>query len=118
MNLENLGKTVHFLFDLYGDDLVEHVFESIIKFKHDELEFKHIKYLPIFLIKTMNYEQLIKFWTMLPTSVTTDVDFLKNLPCYKHYNQPWMRTHIDGPPPKRGQCVECIKSSFAIDPLT
>lgn len=42
------------------------------------------------------------------------VEEIKNRECLRHYNRPWMRTHIDGPPPKTKNCVICRKELMLI----
>lgn len=27
--------------------------------------------------------------------------------CFEHYNRPWQKTHIDGPPPTKKSCYSC-----------
>lgn len=51
-------------------------------------------------------------WNILPENFKKDEDFLKRLPCYEHYNQPWMKIHIDGPPPAKYRCSQCYYKYF------
>ena len=46
-------------------------------------------------------------WSKLPTHLQEDKEVQLYRWCVKHYNQPWMRTHIDGFPPMKKQCDEC-----------
>ncbi|XP_025267148.1 uncharacterized protein LOC112638877 [Camponotus floridanus] len=44
---------------------------------------------------------------MLPEYIKADPEIQTYRCCYKHYNQPWQETHIDGPVPLINNCSEC-----------
>lgn len=50
--------------------------------------------------------RLERIWDILPENMKQQAEFQLRLPCYEHYNRPWMRTHIDGPPPPKYKCCE------------
>jgi hypothetical protein len=52
-----------------------------------------------------NYVEHI--WDKLPEHLRNDIEVQECRLCLEHYNQPWQRTHIDGPPPSIKDCVEC-----------
>lgn len=111
-HIEKLGKTIYFLQDLYGSDLVNKVFESITAYRENCLKKNHISYLPIDFIKSLSYVNLMSFWDELSPEIKNDKDFIDNLPCFKHYNilsynGKEIRDQIDGPPTKRKNCFYC-----------
>lgn len=46
-------------------------------------------------------------WDKLPEHIRADLEVQTYRRCYEHYNQPWQRTHIDGPAPMIKNCYEC-----------
>lgn len=46
-------------------------------------------------------------WDKLPEHIRADSEVQTYRRCYKHYNQPWQQTHIDGPAPLIKNCREC-----------
>lgn len=46
-------------------------------------------------------------WDKLPEHIRADLEVQTYRRCYEHYNQPWQRTHIDGPAPMIKDCYEC-----------
>jgi len=46
-------------------------------------------------------------WDKLPKHVKADSEVRTYHRCDEHYNQPWQRTHIDGPAQKIKDCSEC-----------
>jgi len=45
-----------------------------------------------------------RLWDKLPEYVKADSEVQQYRSCMRHYNQPWQRTHIDGPPPLIKDC--------------
>jgi len=46
-------------------------------------------------------------WDKLPAHLQEDPEVRTYRRCLEHYNQPWQRTHIDGPAPLIKDCGEC-----------
>lgn len=46
-------------------------------------------------------------WDRLPEHLRADPEVRGYRRCNEHYNQPWQRDHIDGPPPYRKDCTLC-----------
>lgn len=46
-------------------------------------------------------------WDKLPEHIKADSEVRTYRRCDEHYNQPWQRTHIDGPAPMIKDCGEC-----------
>ena len=53
--------------------------------------------------------ELLRMWQWLPDVYKRDIDVKVCLPCFEHYNLPTNRTHIDGPPPPRKYCINCLQ---------
>ncbi|KYN26859.1 hypothetical protein ALC57_03760 [Trachymyrmex cornetzi] len=49
-----------------------------------------------------------RVWDKLPEHVKADSEVRTYRRCDEHYNQPWQRTHIDGPAPKIKDCSEYL----------
>jgi hypothetical protein len=49
-------------------------------------------------------------WDRLPEHLRADPEVRLYRACLEHYNRPWQRTHIDGPPPLVKDCHECSRS--------
>jgi hypothetical protein len=81
----------------------------ILKEKRDILDLtaEQLRHLPkeILLQEFGNYVEYI--WDKLPEDLRNDVEVQEYRVCLEHYNQPWQRTHIDGPPPTIKNCGEC-----------
>ena len=75
---------------------------DILKFDAEELQYrpKHIL-LHVF----GNYVEFV--WNTLPAHKKADAEVRSYRRCNEHYNQPWQRTHIDGPAPMIKDCSEC-----------
>lgn len=66
-------------------------------------------------LKTISKSKLLKYWgtqihllwDRLPAHLRADPEVALYLPCMEHWNTPDMRTHIDGPAPRRWQCEKC-----------
>ena len=68
------------------------------------LSAEELKYIPkIILLKKFGWcvEYL---WEKLPAHLKADPEVQGYRNCRKHYNQPWQRTHIDGPAPHIKDC--------------
>lgn len=113
--VENLGQSIYFLEKMYGEDLLEKVYRSILNLRNNCLETSEVKYLPSTTLKSMSYCKLMYYWDFLPIEIKTDENFLINLPCYKHYNTG--RTQIDGGPGRRRFCPECIEEGSKFEPF-
>ncbi|EZA53529.1 hypothetical protein X777_06962 [Ooceraea biroi] len=57
-------------------------------------------------------------WNKLPEHIKVDVDVQTYRRCYEHYNQPWQRTHIDGPAPLIKDCALATNESVFCGPGT
>ena len=53
--------------------------------------------------------ELEAFWNWLPEKHRNDLEIQQALPCREHYpnDSPTAREHIDGPPPRRSNCIGC-----------
>lgn len=55
-----------------------------------------------------NYADYVELlWDRLPDHLKTDPEVQSYRACHEHYNRPWQRTHIDGPPPLVRNCGVC-----------
>ncbi|KYQ57306.1 hypothetical protein ALC60_03735, partial [Trachymyrmex zeteki] len=71
-----------------------------------DLSAEQLQYIPkIVLLRVYGYIDHV--WVKLPEHVKADSEIRTYRRCGKHYNQPWQRTHIDGPAPKIKDCSEC-----------
>lgn len=48
-----------------------------------------------------------QLWDRLEYHLKIDPEVQSYRVCMEHYNQPWQRTHIDGPTPLIKNCVTC-----------
>ena len=78
------------------------VVDDILKLSVRELE-----YVPkVILVK--KFGQYVKhLWERLPQHIKADPEVRGYRRCQDHYNQPWQRTHIDGPAPYVKECHFC-----------
>lgn len=60
------------------------------------------------LLQHTNPDAMVRMWNWIPEKYRHDLEVMSRLPCLKHYNRSDQRTHIDGPPPPRYKCYECI----------
>ncbi|XP_066157392.1 uncharacterized protein [Euwallacea fornicatus] len=51
---------------------------------------------------------LFQIWSQLPETLQQDQELQSHLPCFQHYNQSTKLVHIDGPPPSKLYCRDCI----------
>ncbi|KYN19119.1 hypothetical protein ALC57_08563 [Trachymyrmex cornetzi] len=69
--------------------------------KREILDFtnEQLQYIPKILLlqEFENYVEIL--WDRLPNHLKTNPEVQRCRPCLEHYNRPWQRTHIDGPPP-------------------
>lgn len=78
-----------------------------------DLSFVNIKnyelcYLPMeYYLDKVKPLDLAAVWFKLPLKYRNEERLQCKLPCFKHYNMDHMDTHIDGPPPTRGNCGFC-----------
>ncbi|KYN10280.1 hypothetical protein ALC57_17595, partial [Trachymyrmex cornetzi] len=76
--------------------------------KREILDFtaEQLQYIPKILLlqEFENYVEIL--WDRLPNHLKTDPEVQRCRPCLEHYNRPWQRTHIDGPPPLIKDCDE------------
>ena len=79
---------------------------NILQLSADELE-----YVPkVILLK--NFGRYVEhLWERLPQHIKADPEVRGYRRYEKHYNQPWQRTHIDGPAPYRKDCDLCVRNS-------
>ena len=62
------------------------------------------------IILLQNFEEYVELlWDRLPEHIKADSEIQQLRRCDKHYNQPWQRTHIDGPAPLIKNCSECLR---------
>lgn len=80
--------------------------KKIMTYQVEDLSSEELDYLPTSFLSSVKATVLENIWDKL----SKDYKMLlsDNLPCYKHYNRG--RTCIDGPPPSKLKCIECIKS--------
>ena len=82
------------------------VVDDILRLSAEELA-----YVPkVILLK--NFGHYVKhLWEKLPQHIKADPEVQGYRRCQKHYNQPWQRTHIDGPAPYKKDCDLCAQNS-------
>lgn len=119
-NIDKLGKTLYFLQELYGADMIAKVFASITSYREGNVQKHHIQHLPHEYIMYLDYVKLMSFWDVVPIEIKNNKNFVDSLPCYKHYNitsynGKEIREQIDGPPTSRSRCYYC-RSEFEINP--
>ena len=72
------------------------VLDDILRLSADELQ-----YVPkVILLKKFGH-YVEHLWNKLPSHIKADPEVRGYRRCDEHYNQPWQRTHIDGPAPYR-----------------
>lgn len=81
----------------------------ILSDKRDILEWsaEELCYIPknVLLQNFGDYVELL--WDKLPDYLKADSEVRSYRRCLEHYNQPWQRTHIDGPAPLVKNCTVC-----------
>jgi len=72
-----------------------------------DLTAEQISYIPKVILVRDFGDYVEHIWSKLPEHLQRDVEVQRHRVCREHYNRPWQRTHIDGPPPLIRNCVEC-----------
>lgn len=73
-----------------------------------ELSDAELAQIPRLILLSVFSKQINLIFHRLPRHIKGDLEVILCMPCRAHYNRPDERTHIDGPPPMRNQCPECI----------
>ena len=77
---------------------------DILQFSAEQLRFITKEHL------LQSFQRYVEhLWNKLPEHLKTDPEVRGYRRCDKHYNQPWQRTHIDGPAPYVKDCNFCQK---------
>ena len=72
-----------------------------------QLSTEELQYVPkVILLKKFGH-YIDHLWNKLPKHIKVDPEVQGYRRCAKHYNQPWQRTHIDGPAPCVKYCDLC-----------
>lgn len=72
-----------------------------------DLSAEQLQYLPKVVLLRVCGNYIDHVWDKLPEHIKADSEVRTYRRCYEHYNQPWQRTHIDGPAPRIKDCSEC-----------
>lgn len=76
--------------------------DDILRLSAEELRF-----IPKVILLQEFGQYVDRLWEKLPEHLTADREVQGYRRCFKHYNQPWQRDHIDGPTPYVKDCVIC-----------
>ena len=68
---------------------------------------EQLQYIPKIVLLQEFENYVVLLWDRLPEHLKTDPEVQRYRPCTEHYNRPWQRTHIDGPPPLIKNCDIC-----------
>ena len=71
------------------------------------LSAEQLQYIPKIVLLQKCGNSIHYVWDKLPEHIKADPEVQTYRRCFEHYNQPWMRTHIDGPAPMIRDCSEC-----------
>lgn len=79
-----------------------------------ELSAEELQFIPKIILLQNAAKHIDYLWDKLPEYLKKDSEIKGYRRCRKHYNQPWQRTHIDGPPPLTKDCDTCklIKACY------
>jgi hypothetical protein len=72
-----------------------------------DLSVEQLQFVPKAVLLRMCGDHVHYVWEKLPEHIKADSEVQTYRRCYEHYNQPWQRTHIDGPAPLIKDCSEC-----------
>ncbi|KYN27911.1 hypothetical protein ALC57_02687 [Trachymyrmex cornetzi] len=72
-----------------------------------DLSAEQLQHIPKVVLLRVYDDYIDYVWNKLPQRVKVDSEVRTYRRCDEHYNQPWQRTHIDGPVPKIKDCTEC-----------
>lgn len=72
-----------------------------------DLTIEQLQYIPKIVLLREFHDYVERLWDKLPDHLKADAEVQSCRLCLKHYNRPWQRTHIDGPPPLIRNCGEC-----------
>ncbi|KYN39312.1 hypothetical protein ALC56_06299 [Trachymyrmex septentrionalis] len=64
------------------------------------LSAEQLQYIPKVVLLRVYCDYIEHVWDRLPEHVKVDPEVRTYRRCDEHYNQPWQRTHVDGPAPK------------------
>lgn len=68
---------------------------------------EQLQYVPKIVLLNRYHAYVEQLWDRLPEYLKADREVQSYRACLEHYNRPWQRTHIDGPPPLIRNCGEC-----------
>ncbi|EZA56084.1 hypothetical protein X777_03195 [Ooceraea biroi] len=66
-----------------------------------------LQYVPKIILLERYGDYVEGLWDRLPEHLRRDPEVQRYRKCYAHHNQPWQRTHIDGPAPRIMDCSTC-----------
>ncbi|KYN22674.1 hypothetical protein ALC57_04920 [Trachymyrmex cornetzi] len=81
------------------------------------LSVEQSQYIPKVVLLRVYGDYIDYVWNKLPEHVKADSEVRTYRRCDEHYNQPWQRTHIDGPAPKIKDCSECRRRAARHSPF-
>ena len=78
-----------------------------------DLSAEKLQYIPKVVRLRVYGNYIDHVWQKLPQHIQADPEVQTYRRCDEHYNQPWQRTHIDGPAPRIKDCGECQRRAKA-----
>lgn len=81
-----------------------------------DLPAEHLAFVPKIVLLRDFGDYVEQLWDKLPEHLKIDPEVRSYRACLQHYNRPWQRTHIDGPPPRVRDCSRCRARTNAIAP--
>lgn len=73
----------------------------------DKITKKDIAFVPKIFWLEYSSHSIDAVWDKLPEHLKNDPEIIGYRRCSEHWNTPWCRTHIDGPPPHTKYCHMC-----------
>ncbi|KAL6260854.1 hypothetical protein P5V15_008383 [Pogonomyrmex californicus] len=71
------------------------------------LSAEQLQYIPKVVLLRVCGDYIDHVWDKLSEHIKTDLEIRTYRRCVEHCNQPWQRTHINGPAPKIKDCSVC-----------
>lgn len=81
----------------------------------NDLTAEQLQFVPKDILLRVYGDYIDCVWNKLPEHIKADPEVQTYRRCYKHYNQPWQQTHIDGPVPPIKNCIKCLLLQRHID---
>lgn len=77
-----------------------------------DLTRRDLEYIPKKVLLQQWGEDIPLLWHKLPAHIRADAEVATYMPCYRHYNLPTSRDHIDGPAPQIRLCRSCQNTTI------